>query len=52
MLRISNVEIIRSAHAPYLDIIRVRGLASSSGWEEAELVPLTRGVPAEAECCS
>ena len=31
---------------PDQPIIRVRGLASSSGWEEAELVPLTRGVPA------
>jgi hypothetical protein len=47
VLRISSVEILRSAHTPYLDIIRVRGLASSSGWEEAELVPLTRGVPAD-----
>ena len=47
VLRISSVEIMRSAHAPVMDIIRVRGLASSSGWEEAELVPLTRGVPAD-----
>lgn len=47
VLRITSVEIMRSAHAPYLDIIRARGLASSSGWEEAELVPLTRGVPAD-----
>ena len=47
ILRISSVEIIRSSHAPYLDIIRVRGFASSKGWEEAELIPLTRGVPAD-----
>jgi hypothetical protein len=47
VLKITSVEVIRSAHAPYMDIIRVRGLASSSGWEEAELVPLTRGVPAD-----
>ncbi len=45
LLRVTSVEIMRSAHAPVLDIIRVRGLASSAGWEEAELVPLTRGVP-------
>ena len=45
LLRVTSVEIMRSAHAPALDIIRVRGLASSAGWEEAELVPLTRGVP-------
>jgi hypothetical protein len=47
VLRISSVEIIRSAHPPYLDIIRARGFASTQGWEEAELVPLTRGVPAD-----
>jgi hypothetical protein len=42
---LTSVEVIRSTHGPELDIIRVRGLASSTGWEEAELVPLTRGVP-------
>jgi hypothetical protein len=47
VLRITSVEVIRSTHGPTLDIIRVRGLASSSGWEEAELVPLTRGVPVD-----
>jgi hypothetical protein len=47
VLRVTSVEIMRSAHAPALDIIRARGLASSAGWEEAELVPLTRGVPAD-----
>jgi hypothetical protein len=45
VLRIVSVEIMRSSHAPYIDIIRARGIASSTGWEEAELVPLTRGVP-------
>jgi len=47
VLRIKSVEIIRSTHQPVLDIIRVRGIASSPGWEEAELVPLSRGVPAD-----
>jgi hypothetical protein len=47
VLRITSVEIIRSSHTPYLDIIRARGFASTKGWEEAELVPLTRGVPAD-----
>lgn len=47
VLRISSVEIIRSTHGPMLDIIRVRGVTSTSGWEEAELVPLTRGAPAD-----
>lgn len=47
ILRISSVEIIRGAHAPVLDIIRVRGFASSAGWEDAQLLPLTRGIPAD-----
>jgi len=47
VLHIKSVEIIRSAHAPIIDIIRVRGVASTTGWEEAELIPLSRGVPAD-----
>jgi hypothetical protein len=47
VLHIKSVEIIRSAHAPVIDIIRVRGVASTEGWEEAELIPLSRGVPAD-----
>jgi hypothetical protein len=47
VLHIKSVEIIRSAHQPVIDIIRVRGVASSPGWEEAELVPLSRGIPAD-----
>ena len=47
VLQITSVEVIRSSHAPALDIVRVRGLASTPGWEEAELVPLTRGVPTD-----
>ncbi len=47
VLHIESVEVIRSAHGPTLDILRVRGLTSTPGWEEAELVPLTRGVPAD-----
>jgi len=47
VLRVASVEVIRSSHAPYLDIIRARGFASSTGWEEAELVPLTNGVPTD-----
>jgi hypothetical protein len=45
VLHIKSVEIIRSAHAPVIDIIRVRGVASTEGWEEAELIPLSRGIP-------
>lgn len=44
---ISSVEVMRSTHAPQLDVVRVRGLASTEGWQSAELVPLTRGIPAD-----
>ncbi len=47
VLHITSVEVMRSTHGPALDIIRVRGVASSSGWEEAELIPLSHGVPAD-----
>jgi hypothetical protein len=45
VFRIVSVEVLRSSHGTPLDIIRVRGLASTPGWEEAELIPLTRGTP-------
>jgi hypothetical protein len=45
VLRIISVEVLRSSHGAPLDIVRVRGLASTPGWEEAELIPLTRGTP-------
>jgi hypothetical protein len=47
VLHIKSVEIIRSAHAPFIDIIRVRGIVSTTGWEEAELIPLSRGAAAD-----
>jgi hypothetical protein len=47
VLKITSVEIIRTAHEPVIDIVRVRGMTSSPGWEEGELVPLTRSVPAD-----
>jgi hypothetical protein len=45
VLHVISVEVLRSSHGSPLDIIRVRGLASTPGWEEAELIPLTRGIP-------
>src|ERR1700721_3118989 len=45
VLRIVSVEVLRSSHGTPLDIIRVRGLASTPGWGEGERVPLTRGTP-------
>lgn len=44
---ISSVEVMRSTHTPQLDVIRVRGLASTNGWESVQLVPMTKGVPAD-----
>jgi hypothetical protein len=43
VLWITSVEVMRSAHEPPLDIIRVRGITSSDGWEQAELIPMTKG---------
>ena len=44
---VSSVEVFHSNHGPQLDIVRVRGLASTEGWESGELIPLTKGVPAD-----
>jgi hypothetical protein len=44
---ITSAEVMRSTHAPQLDVIRVRGLASTDGWESIELVPLSKGVPTD-----
>jgi hypothetical protein len=45
VLWITSVEVMRSAHEPPLDIVRVRGVTSSDGWESGELVPMTKGTP-------
>lgn len=45
VLWISSVEVLSSKHGPTLDVIRVRGITSTDGWEDAELVPLTKGMP-------
>ena len=42
---VSSVEVMRSTHAPQLDVVRVRGLVTTEGWESVELVPLTKGTP-------
>lgn len=44
---ISSVEVMRSAHPPQLDVVRVRGLVPSEGWEGIELVPMTKGTPVD-----
>jgi hypothetical protein len=47
VLYITSVEVMRSTHEPVLDVIRVRAITSSDGWEDGELVPLTKGKPAD-----
>jgi hypothetical protein len=47
VLWVSSVEVFHSVHPPQLDIVRVRGLASTEGWESGELIPLTKGVPVD-----
>jgi hypothetical protein len=44
---VSSVEVLRSTHAPQLDVVRVRGLVTTEGWESVELVPLTKGTPSD-----
>jgi hypothetical protein len=43
VLFITSVEVIRSALDPKLDIIRVRGVTGSEGWNLPQLVPLFEG---------
>jgi len=45
VLWVMSVEAMSSTHGPTLDVIRVRGITSTDGWEEAQLVPLTKGNP-------
>ncbi|MDP1962639.1 MAG: hypothetical protein Q8K93_10610 [Reyranella sp.] len=40
---VTSVEVLRSERAGGLDVIRARGLVSSSGWGSPHLVPITRG---------
>lgn len=44
---VTSVEVIRSTHAPQLDVVRVHGLVPTEGWEAVELVPLTKGTPSD-----
>jgi hypothetical protein len=44
---ITSVEVLRSTHGPQLDVVRVRGLVTTEGWESVQLVPITKGTPAD-----
>lgn len=43
VLWVTSVEAMSSTHEPKLDVIRVRGLTSTEGWQSAELVPIGKG---------
>ena len=43
---VTSVEVMRSTHEPTLDVVRVRGIASTDGWADPEVLPITQGTPA------
>ena len=45
VLMVTSVEVIRSTRGSELDIVRVRGLTSTDGWDNPQVVPLTKGAP-------
>jgi hypothetical protein len=45
VLMVTSVEVMRSTHAPTLDVVRVRGVASTDGWTDPEVLPITQGTP-------
>lgn len=45
VLFITSVEVMRSTLEPRQDIVRVRGVTGSTGWNSPELVPLFEGQP-------
>jgi hypothetical protein len=45
LFAVISVEVVRSTHPPVRDLVRVRGIASTGGWSDPELLPLTRGAP-------
>lgn len=44
---VTSVEVLRSTRAGGLDIVRARGLVSSSGWTAPHLIPITQGEPVD-----
>jgi hypothetical protein len=41
VLKVTGVEVMRSAHAPALDVVHVWGVSSTDAWNSPEIVPLT-----------
>ena len=42
-LMVTSIEVLRSPRGGGMDIIRARGLATSSGWKEPHLLPISSG---------
>lgn len=47
LLEVTSVELIRSTHAPELDIVRARGVSSTDNWSDPQLVAISRGPSAD-----
>ncbi len=47
VLYVTSVEILRTSAQPEVDIVRVTGLAASSGWSEPLLAPTYAGAPSD-----
>ncbi|MCF8533403.1 MAG: hypothetical protein K9G48_10405 [Reyranella sp.] len=47
VLLVTSVEVLRSTHGGGLDIVRARGVVTSSGWGAPHLVPITQGEPVD-----
>ena len=47
IMLVTSVEVLRSTRAGGLDIIRARGVVTSSAWGEPHLIPITRGEPVD-----
>jgi len=48
ILAITDVEVMHSKTEPEISVVVVRGLASSEGWTNGELVPLESGTPPDS----
>jgi len=47
LLKVTSVELMRSAHQPELDIVRVRGISSTDSWTDPQVVAVSRGPSAD-----
>lgn len=47
VLMVTSVEVLRSSRSGGMDIVRVRGLTTSTAWSNPHLIPITRGDPVD-----